>query len=228
MLGQLRSWPLWDFVYPPLCHYCKRALAERDILFCRQCWADAPVADPKKKLFLPSIDMMRGGYYFSGDTMIQSAVHSLKYDGYADLAADMARQLIVRMPTRFLEHDVVWTAVPLHWSRSVLRGFNQSQLLLDHLSRITGHKNTAHLLKRSRNTPTQTARSIRERKANVHGAFTFSKDYAATPPKAVLVIDDVITTGATVNECAAVLKSLGVEWVGALAFALTEIDHSPS
>jgi ComF family protein len=223
----LRSWPLWDFVYPPLCAYCSRPLVERDLLYCRQCWADAPIAEPKKKLHAPSVDMMRAGYFFSGGNMVRAAVHGLKYDGFADLAVEMARRMLPRIPTRFLEHTICWTPVPLHWSRHLVRGFNQSQLLLNGLLKVTGHKNHGPLLKRVRNTPTQTARSIRERRVNVQGAFSIQpKLTQGKIPKTVLLIDDVITTGATVNECASVLKSSGVEWVGVLAFALTEIETS--
>lgn len=226
MSPALRLWPLWDFLFPPLCSYCGRTLDARDGMFCRQCWADAPVADPKKSLHTPNLNQIRAGFHFAHENMVRAAVHALKYDGFAGLAADMAKHLLPRIPTQFLEADVVWCPVPLHWSRKMSRGFNQSQILLEQLEQVTGHKSRADLLRRTRNTPSQTARSLLERRSNVKGAFAL-RPVPGPLPKSVLLIDDVITTGATINECATVLKAAGVQWVGALAFALTEIDLTP-
>jgi ComF family protein len=134
------------------------------------------------------------------------------------LAGVMARKLLTRVPTRFVEEDLVWTEVPLHWRRQLMRGFNQSRLITEELAKITGHLPPAGLLRRIRYTPTQTARTYRERTANIKNAFEVKQNVPL--PKAVLLIDDVVTTGATADECARTLKSAGVEWVGVLAFAL--------
>jgi ComF family protein len=217
-LLQPRLWPIWDVLFPPLCAICERALDPEDILFCKTCGVEAPVADLRDLHKLNHVDMVVAGYRFGGPDIVRGTVHALKYDGVRPLAAWMAKKLIPRMTTHCMEADVVWTAVPLFWVRRLFRGFNQSQLLAVELARIAAHDSPQILLKRIRHTPTQTARTYRERARNVKNAF------AAVPgismPKNILLIDDVMTTGATMDECARVLKAAGAKWVGALAFGL--------
>jgi ComF family protein len=215
---QVRSWPVWDLFFPPLCAVCGRSLQDEDLFYCGQCWADAPVADPRDLHKLNHVDMVRAAYRYGGDDVVQRSVQELKYHGMKRLAGVMARKLLTHLPTRFVEEDLVWTEVPLHWRRQFMRGFNQSRLLAQELSKITGHNPPAGLLRRIRYTPTQTARTYRERAANIKNAFEVKKNAAL--PKAVLLVDDVITTGATADECARTLKDAGVEWIGILAFAL--------
>jgi ComF family protein len=213
-----RTWPLWDVFFPPLCAVCLRALTDDDWLYCARCWAEAPVADLHDLHKLHHVDMVRAGYRYAADDVVRAVVHALKYESRKRLAAVMARKLLSHLPPRFVEAEVVWTPVPLHWRRQMQRGFNQSELIARELAALTGHALPVRLLKRVRNTPTQTARGYRERTANVKGAFTVRQNISL--PKHILLIDDVITTGATVDECARTLKNAGVEWVDALSFAL--------
>jgi ComF family protein len=214
-----RSWPIWDLFFPPLCAQCGHSLGASDVWFCRQCWVDAPVADLRHALKIPAVNQVRSGYEFAEGNLIRRAVHGLKYQGHMRFARELARRLVPRLPTTFVEPGLTWCAVPLHWSRRLIRGFNQSDLLARELAAELGHPEPVRLLTRNRYTPSQTSRSVRERRANVKGAFSLTRH--AVVPKSVLLIDDVITTGATVNECATVLKAAGAEWVGALSFALT-------
>jgi ComF family protein len=217
-LAHPRTWPIWDVVFPPLCAVCGRDLSPDAVLYCAQCWADAPVADARDLRSLRHVDMVRSGFRFFGDDVVKAAVHALKYEGAKILSRVMAQRLLTRTPTRFVEVELIWTDVPLHWRRRMIRGFNQSRLLADDLAAITGHSHPVHLLRRVRHTPTQTSRTYRERAANVKDAFAIRTNVPI--PKHVLLIDDVITTGATIDECARTLKAAGVEWVGALSFAL--------
>jgi ComF family protein len=198
---------------------CGRSLTPDAVLFCAQCWADASVADAHDLRPLKHADVARAGYRFGGEDVVREAVHALKFDGMKRLASVMARQMVPRLPVRMLEVESVWCEVPLHWLRRAARGFNQSRLLAEELAVATGHPAPISLLRRVRATPTQTAKSYRERAANVKDAFAVRRSRAL--PESVLLIDDVITTGATVDECARTLKAAGVKWVGALAFALT-------
>jgi competence protein ComFC len=215
-----RTWALWDILYPPLCSVCGKTLEKDAVLFCMQCWADAPIPEVKDFPKLRHVDMVRSGYYFAVDNMIRAAVHALKYEGQLLLAREMARHLIPRLPTRFVEAEVTWVSVPLHWQRKMIRGFNQSDAIANALAIETGHRKPERLLKRIRHTPTQTALTYTERAANMKGAFAVKTNIKV--PSAVLLIDDVITTGATIDECALTLKNAGTEWVGALSFAFTQ------
>ncbi len=213
-----RAWPLWDLFFPPLCAVCGRALDADDLLYCTRCWAEAPVADLRDLHKLHHVNMVRAGYRYGAADVVRAAVQALKYESRKRLAAVMARKLLSHLPPRFVEADLLWTAVPLHWRRQMLRGFNQSELLARELAALTGHAPPVPILRRVHNTPTQTARGYRQRSANVRDAFAIRPD--AELPKHILLIDDVITTGATVDECARTLKTAGVEWVDALSFAL--------
>lgn len=213
-----RTWPVWDALFPPLCAVCSRPLGDA-ILYCPQCWADAPVVESDELPKLKQVDMIRAGFRFDGENVVKAAVHALKYDRLQLVAREMAAHLVSCVPLRFVEADLVWTPIPLYWSRRMTRGLNQSELIADELAVAVRHAKPVSLLRRVRNTPTQTALLPRERAANMKNAF---RVIDKTPlPKAVLLIDDVITTGATMNECARTLKDAGVEWVGALSFALS-------
>jgi ComF family protein len=217
-LSPVRTWPLWDWFFPPLCAVCGRTLDPRAILFCAQCWADAPVADVADFHKLHHVDRVASGFRFSGDAVIRRSVHALKYENAKPLAHIMAQRLIPRLPLRFVEEDMVWAEVPLHWRRQLIRGYNQSRWLARELANATYHSPPISLLRRVRYTPTQTARTYRERIQNVKNAFASNPKVKL--PKSVLLIDDVITSGATMDECARTLKESGVEWVGAFSFAL--------
>jgi len=128
----------------------------------------------------------------------------------------MAEFMIRTLPAGFVDTDDVWVPVPLHWMRYGDRSFNQSLLIARELCARTGG-DVIQLIKRTRNTPAQSGQGFRMRALNVKGAFRYS--YKGEPPKSVLLIDDVVTTGATVSECARVLKAGGVERVRVLAFA---------
>lgn len=219
---QPRAWPIWDLFFPPLCAACRKPLSAQAVLFCSQCWAEAPIAEMQDLHKLHHVETAFAGYRYSGDNVVSAAVRRLKYDGMTRLAAVMAQKMLLRMPTRFVEAEVTWTAVPLHWRRRIWRGFNQSEFLARELAALTGHDAPVRLLRRIRHTPTQTARTYRERMANIKHAFAVKT--SENVPKKVLLIDDVMTTGATIDECARTLKNAGVEWVGAFAFSLT---HTP-
>ena len=105
--------------------------------------------------------------------------------------------------------------VPLHGRRERERGYNQSSLLAREVSRRAGI-GLAHALRRTRDTPTQTAMSIEERRRNVDGAFECAGDVRG---QRALLVDDVVTTGATMSACAATLKAAGATKVWGLSFA---------
>lgn len=187
------------------------------MLFCDACWAELPRAEKTPSEKTPRhVDRLHAGFAYREGGITREIVHALKFDGHTSLAPKMADFLIRTLPPGFVQEDVVWTPVPLHWLRLGDRSFNQSMLLCRELTgRIGGE--TQPLLKRTRNTPAQSGQGFRTRHQNVKGAFSYS--FSEETPKSVLLIDDVVTTGATVSECARVLKNQGVERVQVLTFA---------
>ncbi len=131
-----------------------------------------------------------------------------------ELADVLARVLVFAAQQNGLE-DVTVVPVPLHSKRLAERGFNQAQFLGGRVAKEMGWP-LEHFLYRSRETKTQTNLTREQRRMNVSSAFACKGDVAG---KNILLVDDVITTGATLEECAKVLKRAGAKRVKALVVA---------
>jgi len=150
---------------------------------------------------------------------VKEIIHQLKYGCHPSLA----RPLAVRLARTYEAHrhrlQADWVIpVPLHPARERERGFNQSSEIARHLSRIAGVPLARHWLLRTRPTEVQAGLTRRARRRNVSGAFEMSKS-AEVRGRTVLVIDDVFTTGATLNECAKILRQSGAEKISVLTVA---------
>lgn len=141
-------------------------------------------------------------------------IHEFKYGGLTELGGVLGGALITSAQYNQLE-DFIVVPVPLHAQRLAKRGFNQAELLARVLTRQL-HWPQEQLLVRDKDTATQTNLTRGQRRVNVQGAFACRKNLEG---KKVLLIDDVITTGATLEECAAVLKNAGARQVWALVVA---------
>ena len=150
---------------------------------------------------------------------LRELIHLFKYGRVRTLAGPLGGLL-----WKALARDESWdliTAVPLHWRRRWRRGFNQSELLARELARRSGIPHAA-LLKRLRSTPAQAGLSNQKRRQNVVSAFACRRSALRgqmLKDKRVLLIDDVLTTGATAAACARALKKGGAARVGALTLA---------
>jgi competence protein ComFC len=118
----------------------------------------------------------------------------------------------------FLKKSDVIAPVPLFWWKRLRRGYNQANLLADVVGDECGIE-VKHMLRRVKNTKTQTQLDEESRKKNVSDAFEING--AMVKDKTVLLIDDVLTTGATLNECARVLKEAGAKKVYSCVAAIT-------
>jgi ComF family protein len=155
---------------------------------------------------------IRSAAEFSG--AVRKALHALKYTSDRSLADELIRLCAPHwlMPT--WEFDIL-LPVPLGRARERDRGYNQARLLADALSRTVRIPVAADSLRRIRETPSQVGLTHGERRRNVDGAFRAS----SVEGKNVLLVDDVCTTGATLQSCAAALAEAGAGTVGALTVA---------
>lgn len=137
-------------------------------------------------------------------------IHDLKYHDSYYLWPDVEK-LALKSPDfiNFLSNSIL-VPVPLHPSKFKRRGFNQSYLLAQSFSRIAENVTVSPLLKRIKNTQSQTHLSKIERKSNVKKAFAFFSKSAINRGLKYIIIDDVFTTGSTLNECAKVLRKHGI------------------
>ncbi len=216
--------PVLSFVAPAQCSICGEPLIQGHKVICPACHSSLPLLDP---IFLENLRDEIEQPYFDDlivchpfDASFQKLIHLLKYQRQQSVADLFGETLAEFVPLNF---DCV-TAVPLNAVRQKERGYNQCELIAKRLSQITRIPLTTHLLTRVRNTQTQTKLSREERKQNVKDAF---KVQGEVEGKRILLIDDVITTGSTLNECAKELKQNGAAWVTAAALA-TPIDFFQS
>ncbi len=231
---------LFSILFPAHCDLCHQLISRAvDSTVCARCWTTlqplgdnvcAVCGDPiiatnispgwrcgRCRRGLSYFDFCRS-YALYQDTM-REVLHRFKYGGRKRLGGRLARLLFQTWthchPLR--EAEVI-LPMPLHRGREKERGFNQSRILAKYLSGMVRVPLESRAVVRIRNTPSQTGLSHRQRRLNVAGCFEV-RSPAMIRNKTCLVIDDVFTTGATLNELARVLKEEGAVRVVALTLA---------
>ena len=198
-----------------LCLSCMGNLAKLEPPCCRICASSTdgrPVCDECQVSPLP-IDGIRAPYLMDGP--IRSAIHKLKYEDLRAAAPTMGRLLGEWLESKDLPRDCL-VPVPLHPRRMRGRGYNQSALLAEHVSRISGLP-VRNVLKRTRDTPPQANLGGRsQRQENVEGGFICREDVKGAK---VVLVDDVVTSGSTMAACAQALKKSGAASVWGIALA---------
>lgn len=182
---------------------------------CRRCGVPVLHGHCKCGDLAPAIDVARSAYVYDG--WVSSAVHLVKYHGEPARAEHLAGEM-VPLVAHFGSIDAL-IPVPLHPSRERERGFNQSVLIATHLGKAIGVP-VVQGVHRTRRTDSQTRLSGRDRRANVRGAFAAAPDWVPAPGKRFVLVDDVRTTGATLNACAGVLDAFAPAAIGVLTFAV--------
>ena len=148
--------------------------------------------------------------------VVRDMVHSLKYQNLRASAPDLGRLLAAYLAANPLPADIL-IPVPLHGRRERERGYNQSELLARELGRRTDMQVETRVLRRTRHAPPQVSlKDQGERRRNIEGAFECMSELNG---QRVLLIDDVVTTGATMSACAGALKGAGASSVWGLALA---------
>ena len=192
----------------PLCAACTAAIVVPGDATCARCGGPAPVFCPSCLQHSPAFTSARSlGPYRPGDPrdVLARAVQRLKYHGYRSLAAPLAELLAAHYP--FPDAALV-VPVPLHLSRLRARGYNQALLLARGLARRRGLACDARVLARTRATAEHATLGAEARRANVRDAFRLRAG-AALRHMTVVLVDDVLTTGATADACARVLHAAG-------------------
>lgn len=173
----------------PLCPVCGRHVGIDGA--CGACLCDSP-----------PFDRMAGAAVFKEP--LAGMIHAFKYHRATYLKTYLAGLVHDTVREELKQCDVI-TFVPLHWTRIVLRGYNQAALLAGELARRSGKRVDGRILKKTRGTPAQVGLMRRERERNVKDAFRAR----GVRGKAVMVVDDVITTGSTAFYVSKALKDAG-------------------
>ena len=198
-----------DLLFPPRCLNCKRVGS----LLCQSCLSKIPTVAPIHERGSPLAERRATAEFAD---VIQTAIHELKYNGKRDFAPILGQRLADELKRSGWQPTLI-TAAPLHAARYKQRGYNQAAMLADHLARQANLPFSADALHRTRDTRPQVGLGRKDRQENMVGAFaanpTIVKD------QAVVIVDDVYTTGATLRACASALLEAGASKVWALTVA---------
>jgi len=225
-----------DVALPQLCASCREPVGDAGL--CAACWAKLSFIAPPycERLGIPftydpgpgilSMEAIadppayhRARAAVRYDEVARTLVHAFKYGDRLDLAPTMGGWMATAGRTLLSEADAL-VPVPLHWRRQWARRFNQSALLAEIIAKASAVPVRYRALKRVKATPQQVGLSQSARAQNVQGAFRVPPDgKAEVAGRRLILIDDVLTSGATMDACARALLRAGAAQVDALVFA---------
>lgn len=231
-LSQTAAWlhAFGALFYPHLCAGCGNNNIRRDEAICFQCisrfpatgFADQP-GNPIEKLFWGRIPVAAAcsQFYFTRASITQHALHALKYKGNKDAGMVMGRLLgySLQQSERFSNIDCI-VPLPLYPEKERIRGYNQSTVIAEGVQDILKTALITDAIVRNRYTDSQTHKNRIDRWKNVGGVFSLQKPESLQGKK-ILLIDDVITTGASLEACGEAIRDAGIEalYIATLAFA---------
>lgn len=201
--------------YPNLCVACSRELSEGESQICTYCRWDMPFTDYHleaenyvTELFaarIPFVNACSLLFFRSGSNNFRSMIHRMKYSSRRDIAYLMGEIFGATLRQSPLYDDVeLLVPIPLHWTKRILRGYNQSEELCRGMSVAMGIPCEFRVVRRNRITKQQARRNRGDRWANVSGAFSLRGSHTLNE-KHILLVDDVLTSGATIESCGAAI-----------------------
>lgn len=217
-----------SLLYPNLCYNCDVALVDGEDKVCLRCYRDFPLTNFHQTSPNPLVNMVagnelvKGGFCymkFNKNGIAQKLLHELKYNGNTSLG-----MLLGEWFGRYIEKELVALElngiipVPLRKSKQRKRGFNQSEVIAQGISKVSGLKILGDVMRRTRDVSSQTKKGKVDRWQNVNDLYQIT-DLESIINKKVLLLDDVITTGATIGMAAEVLCDAGVKeiYLGCIA-----------
>lgn len=219
-----------DFLFPNFCVLCNQKINRTLFSICENCLDQIELSNDYDlneffhfNLFKPGmISNYYAKYEFVKDGKYQTAVHYLKYNRKPKIGIQLGIELGKDLLKQnwFKEIDLI-IPVPIHRIKKLSRGYNQSDLIAKGISTVSQKIVDNKTLKRIRNTPTQTHLHLQERIENVKEAFKVVRK-GKIKDKVILIVDDVCTTGSTVNEVARTLLNSGAKKVNLATLAFVK------
>lgn len=229
----IKDW-LYSFIsllFPRCCVVCGRSLAKGEECICAMCNINLPRTNyhlqkdnQVEQLFWGKIPLERATsfFFYRKGSDFRQILHQLKYGGQKEIGAIMGRYMASELSASgFFEGIDVIIPVPLHKRKQRIRGYNQSEWIARGISAVTGIRIDTEVIVRRKHTDTQTRKSTFERWENVDGIFEIHHA-ESLKGKHLLVVDDVLTTGATTVACASRLVEIEGVRISVLTLAVAE------
>lgn len=211
---------IYALVFPPKCVLCRKVLKREETDLCRRCRIDT-AAFSDKNLKLPYLAHWTALWYYEDN--VRNSILRFKFYGSRSYAETYGRMLAMKIINDRLQFDII-TWVPISSLRRWRRGYDQVALIAEAVSKELDIPLTCCLKKIRNNPPQARLGNAAQRRANVLGVYR-CPDPALVRGKKILLLDDVITTGATAGECARMLLTAGAEEV--LCLTVAAASHQP-
>ena len=222
---------LINLLFPELCNGCGKLLYRGEEQICTKCRYDLPYTDfhlYKENLVAKqlwgrlALNAAMAMLYFKKNTKVQNLIHSLKYDGKTEVGVFLGKLMAQQLKKSEFYQDIdLVIPVPLHQKKLRTRGYNQSEYIANGLAEEMGITASTKNLLRKKATESQTKKTRYIRFENMQDVFEI-KNPAELSGKHVLLVDDVITTGATLEACGNALLTSGVKKLSIAAIAFSE------
>lgn len=221
-----------DLLFPTLCIGCERSLSANEKILCTPCRINLPETGQHREPYDQNllnkfagkvpIAFLASFVYFTKGGIVQKLIHQIKYKGQKEAAKELAGWYGYQLKTEgnLVNGADMLVGVPLHKSRLNQRGYNQADWIAEGLSEALDIPVRTDVLIRKRFKSSQTRKNRLERWENVKTVFDVP-DHREVTGKNVVIVDDVLTTGATIEACAIELLKAGCRSVGVLTIAAT-------
>ena len=221
---------LFDFILPRFCCSCKTKLSVNQNTMCVDCLSKIQRSNSSRlkrefeRKFLNNkiISEFYSPFVFEKDKELQHAIHALKYDKKFPVGIFLGKVLAAEIKSSKTnwKFDLI-IPIPLHQLKKAERGYNQAYYIAKGVGKIFKVKVSDRSVKRIKYTESQTTMNLNEREENISGAFKV-KWNTQVRGKNILLLDDVITTGATISECGKILLEAGASKVYAASIAIAD------
>ena len=221
---------LFDFILPRFCCSCKTRLSIKQDTMCDNCLSKIQRSTPSRlqreyeRKFLANkiISEFYSPFVFEKDKELQHAIHALKYDKRFPVGVFLGKVLATEIKSSKTNwnFDLI-IPIPLHQLKKAERGYNQAYYIAKGVGSKLKVRVSDRAVKRIKYTQSQTTMNLNEREENISGAFKI-RNQKTVRGKNILLVDDVITTGATISECGKVLLEAGATKIYAASIAIAD------
>lgn len=226
--------PIKDFFFLNTCFHCGNYLTEDENRICARCWSSLTPVLRDDFTFASNMERFREGgiiddffplYYFEKGKALQSLAHSLKYEEITSFGRELGERIGIVLQRAGISADAL-VPVPLNKRKQRERGYNQSEFIAEGIYRVTGIPVLSQAVQRIKYTVTQTQLNAEQRRENIADAFKVNERMKKSISNSVLIIvDDIVTTGSTIQEVGKVLKEAGAKTIIAASAGLAKLGE---